>query len=156
ATYGQGRDADRPLWVGSVKSNIGHTAGLSGLAGVIRTVMAMRHGTVPRTLHLDEPTPHVDWSAGTVRLLSETVPWPAGQRPRRAGVSSFGMSGTNVHVILEENQDSGTVSTTGVAAADSAADDTGGTGVFPWVVSGRDAAGLSAQAGRLSAFVSGR
>ncbi|MCK9878436.1 type I polyketide synthase, partial [Frankia sp. Ag45/Mut15] len=156
ATYGQGRDADRPLWVGSVKSNIGHTAGLSGLAGVIRTVMAMRHGTVPRTLHLDEPTPHVDWSAGTVRLLSETVPWPAGQRPRRAGVSSFGMSGTNVHVILEENQDSGTVSTTGVAAADSTADDTGGTGVFPWVVSGRDAAGLSAQAGRLSAFVSGR
>ncbi|MFI9031221.1 type I polyketide synthase [Streptomyces sp. NPDC053560] len=147
ATYGQDRDPDRPLRLGSVKSNLGHTQAAAGVAGVIKMVMALRNGLLPRTLHVDRPSSYVDWEAGHVRLLTEPVPWPGGERVRRAGVSSFGISGTNAHVILEEApaataegepaEQPDTAPRTHVARA------------VPWPVSARRAAALDVQVTRV-------
>ncbi|MGW4926102.1 type I polyketide synthase [Streptomyces parvulus] len=142
AAYGRHRPADRPLWLGSLKSNMGHAQAAAGVGGVIKTVMAMRHGYMPPTLHVDAPTRHVDWSSGTVELLAEGREWTRGDRPRRAGVSSFGVSGTNAHVILEEAPPG--------EPADEHAPEPGGTGgLVPWVLSGRSAKALRGQAGKL-------
>ena len=142
AAYGQDRPEGRPLWLGSVKSNIGHTQITAGAAGLVKMVMALQNGILPRTLHADEPSPHVDWSAGDVRLLQEPVSWERSTRPRRAGVSSFGMSGTNAHAIIEEAPER-----PDEAASSSAPLISGATA---WVVSGRSPEALRAQAARLA------
>ncbi|WP_281004674.1 type I polyketide synthase [Nocardia veterana] len=148
AVYGQGRDAREPVRIGSVKSNIGHTVAAAGVAGVIKMVQALRHERLPRTLHAETPSPHVDWSAGAVRLLTESEPWIAGDRVRRAGISSFGISGTNAHLILEE------APTPALPAAED--HHPAPLPVVPLLVSGKGEAALRAQAARLRAWLTER
>jgi len=176
ATYGQDRPENRPVWLGSIKSNVGHMQAAAGVAGIIKMVLALRHGMLPRTLHAEEPSPHIDWTAGNVKLLNEAVPWPAGgERPRRAGVSGFGMSGTNAHVILEEAPEpaagepaADAPETTAEATPEQASEQKSGvaenrrpavlsgTGVTAWAISARGGQALSAQAGRLREHVVAR
>ncbi len=151
ATYGQGRE--RPLALGSVKSNLGHTQAAAGVAGVIKMALAMRHGRLPRSLNLAEPTPHVDWSAGAVELLSEPAPWEPGERPRRAGVSSFGMSGTNAHLILEEAPPAAAEGSPAAAAGGGAFASAPQGSIAPWLLSARSDTALRESAGRLHAHL---
>ena len=145
ATYGAARRPDRPLLLGSVKSNIGHTQAAAGVAGVVKMVLAMQHGIVPPTLHAAVPSPAVDWTPGAVELVTRAVPWPHTDRPRRAAVSSFGLSGTNAHVVLEQAPEP--------AADDGATPVPIGARVAPWLLSARTDAALADQAARLLGWV---
>ncbi|WP_335984524.1 type I polyketide synthase, partial [Streptomyces sp. CA2R106] len=151
ATYGQQRQDADPLWLGSIKSNIGHSSMAAGVAGVIKMVQALRHEVLPATLHVDTPSSHVDWESGAVRLLTGAQPWPAGERVRRAGVSSFGISGTNAHLILEEAPAEAPAS-----ADEPAPQPARGLPAVPVLVSAKDEAALRAQAARLREFLLAR
>ncbi|MFF3227242.1 SDR family NAD(P)-dependent oxidoreductase, partial [Nocardia suismassiliense] len=157
ATYGQGRENGRPLWLGSLKSNVGHTQSAAGVAGVMKMVLAMQHEMLPRSLYSEIPSSKVDWSAGAVELLTEPQPWPVGERVRRAAVSSFGISGTNAHVIIEETPrpvDQEADDSTEVTAP-AAEPVTAALPVLPFVLSARSGPGLAAQAERLREWVAG-
>ncbi|MEU6994013.1 beta-ketoacyl synthase N-terminal-like domain-containing protein [Streptomyces sp. NPDC046465] len=144
ATYGAGRPADRPLWLGSVKSNTGHTQGAAGTAALIKMVQALRHGSLPPTLHVDRPTPLATWKKGGVQLLTEAVAWPRREEPRRVGISAFATSGTNAHLILEEPP---ALDTADAAPADAApAETVTGSPVVAWTLSARTPEALRAQA----------
>src|SRR3569833_892597 len=143
ATYGRDRPAGRPLWLGSVRSSLGRAQGAAGAAGVIKMIMAMRHETLPVSLHIDEPTGHVDWGDGGVRQLPEPVAWPLGERPSREGVSRFGVSGTNAHLILEQPPE---------PEAAPAAEPPAGL-LVPWTLSARGESALRAQAEALAEHV---
>ncbi|MEW1724235.1 type I polyketide synthase [Streptomyces sp. NPDC093109] len=153
AAYGHDREPGRPLWLGSVKSNIGHTQAAAGVAGVMKMVLALRNGVLPQTLHVDAPSAHVEWRAGAVSLLTKPVEWPQGDRVRRAGVSSFGISGTNAHVLVEQappwepaaEEAQGAVSAPAVVP-----------NAVPWPVSARDGAALDAQLDRVRTFAAAR
>ncbi|MGP3969014.1 type I polyketide synthase [Streptomyces sp. 6N223] len=151
ATYGQDRPGDRPLRLGSIKSNIGHTQAAAGVAGVIKMIMALRNGRLPATLHVDRPSPHVDWTSGAVELLAEPADWPrADERPRRAAVSSFGISGTNAHLVLEQAPGGPEPERPEPGPAPEAAG-----GVVPLVLSARTPDALRDQAGRLADWLDG-
>ncbi|MFD4398027.1 thioester reductase domain-containing protein [Kitasatospora sp. NPDC058478] len=153
AAYGRGRDPQRPLWLGSVKSNIAHTQAAAGMAGVIKLVEAMRHAVLPATLHVDRPSPHVDWSSGNVRLLDEARPWTAADgRPRRAGVSSFAISGTNAHVVLEEAPHSPAPEEAPAPVSPEEAP-VRALSAVPWLLSAKSPAALRDQARRLESFL---
>nr|WP_030839460.1 type I polyketide synthase [Streptomyces hygroscopicus] len=148
ATYGESRPEGQPVWLGSLKSNIGHTQAAAGVGAVIKMVMAMRHGILPKTLHVEVPTPHVDWESGGVALLTEQIPWPETGRPRRAGISSFGMSGTNAHAIIEQAPPP-----EAAPAADDTEDPDTVSQPVSWLVSARSEEALRAQAARLREHV---
>ncbi|MFF7393699.1 type I polyketide synthase [Streptomyces scabiei] len=155
ATYGQDRPHGRPLWLGALKSNIGHTQAASGVAGMIKTVLSLRHGVLPRTLHADEPSPHVDWASGEVELLTEARDWPDTGAPRRAGISSFGFSGTNVHAILEQAPPASDADADAEAGSDDDALEPQPAPVVPWVLSARSPQALAHQAQRLRGHLAG-
>ncbi|MER7187868.1 type I polyketide synthase, partial [Streptomyces hyaluromycini] len=150
ATYGQRRDPGDPVWLGSVKSNLGHTQAASGVAGLIKMIEAMHHDELPASLYTEQPSPHVDWSSGAVRLLDRARPWPRRDRPRRAAISSFGIGGTNAHVIIEEPTEADPADGT-AAGSDSAAPPPRKLPPMPWLVGGGDEAGMRAHAARLAA-----
>ncbi|MGW4080535.1 type I polyketide synthase, partial [Streptomyces asiaticus] len=171
ATYGKEKPAERPLLLGSIKSNVGHTQAAAGVAGIIKMVKAIEHGYVPKSLHIDEPSPHIDWSAGAVSLLTEGRPWPETGRPRRAAVSSFGISGTNAHLIIEQPpaEDPEAEEETAEAPAEGTAASAEGSAapseetaaprtlpLLPWLVSGKGEDALRAQAARLHTHVAER
>ncbi|MFF4948337.1 type I polyketide synthase [Streptomyces chattanoogensis] len=144
ATYGQDRDPERPLLLGSVKSNLGHTQAAAGAAGLIKMILAMQHGVLPKTLHVEAPSSHVDWTSGALELLTESQEWPKSDRPWRAGVSSFAISGTNAHVILEQSP--------AVEEPEDGEEPRTSPSAVPWPVSAKSEEALAAQLERISAL----